>query len=144
MSTKYEDISYDLVDGIYDVLTGNVTYSGTTYPVYKSIPKVPASVYVFVGNVVQTEDGTKDSFIYNGTVQVHIVDESKERSDMKLSQNILNVARQLLKPTRSTTFTTGSHTLIILNPESMNPVITMDDKGISKIRLVDMYKFEIQ
>jgi hypothetical protein len=144
MSTGYLDISYDLINGIYTVLNTHVTYGGTTYPVYKSIPKTPASVYVFIGNVLQTEDGTKDSFIYTGSVQIQIVDESQERADLKLSQTILNVVRGLLKPARSTVFTVGSRTLIVLSPESLSTVVQQADNGISKIKLVDMYNFMIQ
>jgi hypothetical protein len=144
MSTGLVDISYDLINGIYTILNTHVTYGGITYPVYKSIPKTPASIYVFIGNVIQMEDGTKDEFMYNGSVQIHIVDESQERADLKLSQTILNVVRGLLKPARATTFTVGSRTLIVLTPESLSTVVQQADNGISKIRLVDMYNFMIQ
>jgi hypothetical protein len=143
MSVTYDDIGYDLIDGIYDVLNTHVTYGGTTYPVYKSIPKTPASVYVYVGNIVQGEDGTKDSFIYDGTVQVHVVDESKERADLKLVQGILNVVRQHLKATRGATFSIGTHTLLVFDPESSSTLIG-EEVGLSKIRIVDIYNFLIQ
>jgi hypothetical protein len=124
-------------------LTGTVANADVTYPVYKSIPKPPGQTYIFVGNVIQAEDGTKDEFIYNGTVQIHIVDESEFRADMKLSLQILNVARGLLKATRSAVFTVGSRTLIVFEPESLSTLIG-DDIGIPKTRLVDMYNFLIQ
>ncbi len=143
MSVTYDDIGYDLIDGIYDVLNTHVTYGGTTYPVYKSIPKTPASVYVYVGNIVQGEDGTKDTFIYDGTVQVHVVDGSKERADMKLAQGILNVVRQHLKATRGATFSIGTHTLVVFDPESSTTLIG-EEVGLSKIRIVDIYNFLIQ
>ncbi|MFH1194082.1 MAG: hypothetical protein V1720_00135 [bacterium] len=124
-------------------LAGTVASADVTYPIYKSIPKPAAVTYVFVGNVIQAEDGTKDSFIYNGTVQIHIVDESKERGDMKLAQSILNVVRGLLKPARSTVFVCGSKTLVEFTPESLS-TLTGEEIGISKIRLIDMYNFIIQ
>jgi len=142
MSVKYEDISYDLIDGIYDVLNGSTTYGGTTYPVYKSIPKTPASVYVFIGNIVEIENGTKDTFMYEGTIQIHVVDSSKERGDLKLAQGLMNVIRQKLKATRSATFTIGSHTLVVFDPES-STTMTGEEIGISKIRIVDLYNFLI-
>ena len=143
MSTTYDDISYDLIDGIYDVLDTHATFGSVTYPVYKSIPKVPASIYVFVGNIVQTVDGTKDAFHYGGTVQVHVVDNSKERGDLKLAQGLMNVVRQHLKATRSTVFSIGSHTLIVFNPES-STTMTGEEIGITTIRIVDLYNFLIQ
>jgi len=138
------DISYDLIDGIYDTLNGKVTYSGITYPVYKSIPKTPEQVYVFVGNVIHGEDGTKDTFIYYGTVQVQIIDESKERADMKLSQKILGVVRGLLKTSKGGVFNVVDNTLIVFSHESLNSFVTINDNGISKITTVDMYNFQIQ
>jgi hypothetical protein len=143
MSVTYDDISYDLIDGIYDVLNTHTTYGGTTYPVYKSIPKTPASIYVFVGNIVETENGTKDDFMYEGTIQIHVVDSSKERGDLKLAQGLMNVVRQHLKATRAAVFTIGSHTLITFTPES-STTLTGEEIGISKIRMVDIYNFLIQ
>jgi hypothetical protein len=145
MSVALIDISYDLINGIFNVLNGNVIYSGTTYPVYKSIPKPPVSTYVFIGNVIQAEDGTKDAFIYNGTVQIHVVDESKERADMKLSQKILGVVRGLLKATKGAVFSIGgTSTLIVFSHESLTSLVSEADNGISNIRLVDMFNFLIQ
>jgi hypothetical protein len=144
MSTALVDISYDLIDGIFDVLDGNVTYSGTTYPVYKSVPKTPGETYVFVGNVIQAEDGTKDAFIYHGTVQIHIVDESKERADMKLVYKILGVVRGLLKATKGAVFSVTGLTLVVFSHESLTSLVSQADNGITNIRLVDMYNFLIQ
>lgn len=144
MSTKFEDISYDLVDGIFDCLDAKVIYGGITYPVYKSVPKVALATYVYICNVVQTEDGSKDYFLYYGTVQIHIVDESMERGDMKLSQAILNVVRGLLKTTKGSVFALPSHTLCVFKHESFNTIIGEGDTGLTKIRLIDMYNFLIQ
>jgi hypothetical protein len=145
MSVALIDISYDLIDGIFDVLNGNVIYSGTTYPVYKSIPKTPAPVYVFIGNVIQAEDGTKDAFIYNGTVQIHVVDESGMSGNLKLSQKILGVVRGLLKATKGAVFSIGgTSTLVVFSHESLTSLVSEADNGISNIRLVDMFNFLIQ
>ena len=62
MAAKSVDICYDLTDGIFNVLNGNVIYDDVEYPVYKSIPKAPASLYVFIGDIISIEDGTKDKF----------------------------------------------------------------------------------
>jgi hypothetical protein len=144
MSSTHVDISFDLVDGIFDVLDGNVIYGGTTYPVYKSIPKTPESVYVTIGDVLSSEDGTKDDFVYYGTVQVIVVDESKQRADKKLVQDIMNVVRGLLKPAKATVFTCGSRNLVVFHPESSVPLVEQSDNGISRIRLIDIYNFIIE
>lgn len=144
MSTAHIDISYDLIDGIFDVLDGNVIYSGTTYPVYKSIPKTPESVYVHIADVIQSEDGTKDNFVYYGTVRIEVVDESKYRGDRKLAQKILGVVRGLLKTTKGGTFTCGSLNLIIFSHEVLNEFIEPSDDGQSRVRLIDSYSFVIE
>jgi len=144
MSTSLTDISYDLANGIFTVLNGNVTYGGTTYPVYKSVPKTPAVTYVLIGDILQGEDGTKDSFDYYGTVQVIVVDESIERAGRKKAQGILGVVRGLLKATKSTVFSCGDRTLVIFSHESLVPLTEMADAGISRIRLVDIYNFYME
>jgi len=144
MSTTDVDISYDLVEGIFTVLDGNVTYNAVTYPVYKSIPKTPPVTYVIIGDVLQDEDGTKDSFIYYGTVQVIVVNESMQRADKKLAQNILNVVRGLLKATRAVTFATGARTLITFRPGPTNDMVVESDTGISSIRKIQTYYYLIE
>jgi len=147
MSAVLQDISYDLINGIYTVLNGITVESAplapAVIPVFKSIPKTPPTVYIYVGNVIQTEDGTKDEFMYYGTIQVQVVDESKERADMKLSQDILNDVRELLKPTKSATLNIGDKTLVILKHESFNSLISQADNGIARIQLIDIYSFMI-
>lgn len=144
MSTASVDISYDLVDGIYDVLKGNVNYGGAVIPVYKSMPKTPASVYVLIGEVLGSEDGTKDGFLYFGTVQVIIVDESAHCADRKQSQGILGAVRALLKTTKSKTFTCGSRTLVVFSHESMVPVTEYADNAIIRNRLIDIYNYILE
>ena len=144
MSDVHVDISDDLVNGIFDVLDGNVIYDDTTYPVYKSIPKVPAPVYVWITEVMHDEDGTKDSFMYNGTVQIRVVDESLQRADKKKGRGINNVVRGLLKPSRTTVFSIGDTlTMIALKPGGYNELTEQSD-NIMKMSFIDIYDFLIQ
>ena len=143
MSTIFKDISYDLIEGIFTVLDGLVIYSGVTYPVYKSVPKVAPDNYIFIGGVVQIEAGTKESFIYEGTVMVKVVTDNLTRADRKLAQNILNVVRGLLKPTKSTLFSVGANTLVVFSHESMTEIVEQGE-SITKVSLSDIYNFTIQ
>lgn len=144
MSVGAVDISYDLIDGIYDVLYGNVSYGGATIPVYKSVPKTPASLYVIIGDVLGSEDGTKDSFVYYGTVQIIVVDESMHRADRKQTQGVLGAVRALLKTAKSTTFTCGTKTLIVFSHESLVPIAEYADNSIIRNRLIDIYNYIIE
>jgi hypothetical protein len=125
-------------------LAGTVTANDTTYPVYKSIPKTPAPVYVWIGGVEMIVSGTKDSFHYEGTVQVQVIDESKMRADKELVQDIMNVIRGILKPTRASVFSISPDTLIVFNPESSNELTEQSDAGITKIKVIDIYNFLIE
>ena len=144
MSTASIDTSYDLIDGIYDVLNGNVIYGGSVIPVYKSVPKTPASLYIHIGDVLESEDGTKDDFVYYGTVQIIVVDESAHRADRKQVQGVLGAVRALLKPSVPATFITGSRTLIVFRHESLVPVTEYADNSIIRTRLIDIYSFIIE
>ena len=67
MSTTGKDPSAALIAGIKTVLNGNVTIGTTTYPVYDNPRRdAPNRRYVLIGNYLDSEDGTKESFIYNG------------------------------------------------------------------------------
>lgn len=143
MSVAYTDISYALIDAIYDALYNNVTYSAVTYPVYKSVPKPAPDNYVFVGGVIQAEDGTKDEFIYTGTVQVRVVTDRIQRADNKLAAGILGVVRGLLKATKGAVLSVSGRTMITLTPESMTELTEQTELGI-KIQLIDLYTFIIQ
>ena len=145
MSTAHKEIGYDLIDGIFTVLDDNVTYGGTTYPVYKSIPKTPAAIYVHIHNVVHNENGTKDSFIYEGTVQVEVVNEGLHRVDKKLVQKILGVVLGLLQPNKGATFSIGDTlSLVVFRAGAYNEGVEFADNGITRLRLIDIYEFIIE
>jgi hypothetical protein len=144
MSTTLVEISKPLLDGIFTILSGYVTYSGTTYPVYLSIPKPSVEVYVHVHNVVYIENGTKDDFCYEGTVQVEVVDESRMQADDTLAVAILNVVMGLLKPSKASVFSIGSRTLTVFSQGPFNKLIEQSDKGISRSRLIDIFNFILE
>lgn len=122
-------------------LAGAVVNADTNYPVYKSIPVNPAEVYIRIGEVLDTDDGTKDEFIYKGSVPVIICDESQTRqADKKKAQNILNEVRGVLKPTKASV----PSGLIIFSHEGKTEYIDLNDEAKPKLRLVDIYNFLIQ
>jgi len=128
--------------GISGTVTNADLTFGLTYPVYKSIPKPAATTYIYIGNVLNDTDGTKDEFHYNGTCQIQVVDESKQRADSRLALNILNVIRGILKPTRGAVFSISPSTLVVFEPGPYNEVIE-ENNGVTKIKLIDIYNFLI-
>lgn len=143
MSTASKDISYAVVDAIYDALGGDTGFvsGGNTYPIYKTIPKEPAKIYIRIGEVLEAEDGTKDDFVYKGSVPVIICDESQtKQADKKKAYNILNQMRATLKPTKASTLTG----LVIFSHEGKTEYIDLNDEAKPKIRIVDIYNFLIE
>lgn len=143
MSTQHKDFTYALIDGIFDTLYNNMTYGGVTYPVYKSTPKPAPSTYVIIDQINSIENGTKDYFIYEGTINIVICDDSAQRGDKKLAQGILGVVRGLLKSTRTSTFTVTGFTLVAFTPGVFNDFVEQSETGYSRIRLIDQYNFII-
>lgn len=137
MSTAYGDISYPLVNGIYDAL------AGLSVPVYKSVPKTPAASYVLIHGVIQMEDGTKEDFVYRGTVQVRVVTDGLQAADKKAAQDLLSTVRATLKPTRAAVFSVSPYTLVVFSPESLNEMTEQTELGI-KISLIDIYNFILE
>jgi hypothetical protein len=94
---------------------------------------------------VHTENGTKDDFIYEGTVQVEVVNEGLHRADKKLVQKILGVVRGLLKATKGATFSIGETlSLVVFRPGVYNEGIEYGENGITRLRLIDIYEFMIE
>ena len=122
-------------------LAGTVTNADTNYPVYKSIPGAPASVYIRIGEVIESEDGTKEDFIYRGSVPIIVCDESQNlQADKKKAQNILNVVRGLLKPTKASVpsgFITFSH-------GGKTEWVDLNDESKPLIRIADTMEFIIE
>jgi hypothetical protein len=125
-------------------LAGSVANANVLYPVYKTIPKSPAATFVYIGKVIYSEDGSKENFVYNGSVQVHVVDESSQRGDLMLSEQILNVVRGLLKPAKATVFSCGNSTLDIFSLNSTISNVILNEDGNAIVRLVDTYDFLIE
>jgi len=144
MSTANVDIDYDLINGIFTVLDGNVSYGGTSYPVYKSIPKTPATVYVWITEVMSDEDGTKDEFVYYGTVQVRVINEGLQRADKKLIQGISGVTRGLLKTTKGSVFSIGDRTLVVFKQGTSSTLVEIGDNGIIRMSKIDIYDFIVE
>ena len=124
-------------------LAGTVAAVDDVYPVYKSIPKTPADNYIYIGGIIQAEDGTKDEFMYDGTFMVKVVTDRVQRADTYLAESMLNIVRSHLQPSRGSVLSLSGNTMVILTPESMTELSEQTELGI-KIQLIDLYMFIIQ
>lgn len=139
-----KDISYLIIDGVFDTLNGSVTVGATTYPVYKTIPKNPADTYVKIGELIEgAEDGTSDDFIYNASLSIHVVDcTQNKQGDRKKAQNILNKVRSLLRTGKGVNPSISGLIVFALNGKTES--INLDDISRPEIRLTDLYRIVIE
>ena len=143
MSEVYQDIALELTDGIYVALGSTIEVDSVPIPVYITMPKVAPDVYVYIGGVTQTEDGTKDEFIYMGTVQIRVTTDNQMRAEKKLAQQILSAVRGLLKPTVDAVFALDTLELVAFTPESLSELVMTNENSLIRIDLVDIYNFLI-
>lgn len=150
MSVAFQDISEELTDGILLAVSpslqtfgGTITVNAVDYPVYVTMPKIAPESYVYIGNVIQTEDGTKDEFIYQGTVQIRVTIDNLTRAEKKLAREVLSAVRGMLKPTKEAVFALDTLTLIDFSHESYTELSGQSEGGI-RVDLIDIYNFLIQ
>ena len=146
MSTTGKDPSSALIAGVKTVLEDNVTISSVTYPVYDTFYKGATNrSYVYIGNYLDDEDGSKDSFVYHGTLAIESVDESGVQNVARTTaQSICNKVRSLLKTTKGGTFTVTGFTLTVFSHAGSTQIREKTDDGRERIRIIDIYEFIIE
>lgn len=144
MSLQLEDISLELTDGIRAALGSTLTVNAVDYPVYVTMPKAAPDNYIYIGGITQTENGTKDDFIYEGTVQIRVTTDNLHQAEKKLSKQILKSVRNTLKPTKDAVFALDTMELIVFSHESFSELVTQTETNLIRIDLIDIYNFIIQ
>lgn len=145
MSTSHKHIHYELTKAIFTALNGNVTISGTTYPVYQSVPSTPAATHVRIGEIIDRDNGTKDDFIYEGTIAIIVTDESQIAiAERKLAFSVMSKVRSLLKTSRNNVLSLSGFTMITFTPDTSNEILILGDNGKPQIQVIDIYRFIIQ
>ncbi len=135
-----KDISYALIDGIFDTLNNSVTVNAVTYPVYKTLPKSPASTYVKIGEVISSEDGHNDGFIYRGSVSLTVVDNTMvKQGDRKLAQAVMNKVRSLLKTGKGINPSISG--LVVFSVNGTTGMVDLSEKDKPEVRETIVYSF---
>jgi len=146
MSTSSVDISSGLIDGIYSVLNGNVTIGGVTYKVYKNFYNGPTNrSYVRIGNVIDNDNGTKDDFVYEGSIAIECVYEAQPMNPQRATiQSINNKVRSLLKTTKTEVPSVTGRTVIYFRHggSTMREEQTRDKR--KRYIITDIYEFLIE
>jgi len=146
MSTSSVDISSGIITGVYNVLNGNVTISGVTYPVYKNFYSGPPNrSYVRIGNVIDNENGTKEAFIYEGSIAIESVCETQPVNPQRATvQAINNKVRSLLKTTKTEVPTVTDRTVIVFRHGGSTIREEKMPTGNIRYVITDIYEFIIE
>lgn len=145
MSSGYKDIAYQLTTALYKALASSVTVGSVTYPCYKGIPTDVGDTYVRIGEVIESQSGTKDDFIYEGSVSVIVNDESGVNIlDKKLAYSIQDKVRTVLKASRTSVLSLSGFTMTTFTPEGSTEISNYTDKGKPRTQLVDIYRYIIE
>lgn len=146
MSTASKDYGTALRDGINAVLGNKITIGSYTYPFFKDfVTGIPNKTYVILGPIIDTEAGTKDDFIYNGSITIETRDESQTMNPTRnLSESVNNKVRSLLKGSKSAVFSVTGSTLIYFRHGGSTRVDDNLPDGRKSFRIIDIYEFSIE
>ena len=146
MSTAGRDISEALVNGIYTVLSGNVTIGTITYKVYKNPEEGQTNkTRVLIGTVIDTENGTKEDYVYNGSIAIETIDEQQVATPKKaLSQQVSGKVRSLLETAKGTTFAVTDLTLSVFRHGGSTQITESTNNKRLRYRIIDIYEFIIE
>jgi len=103
-----KDPTSELIQEVYDALSGNVTYSGNTVPVYDRVIEyedLTLDYYIRLGEASMTEDGSKDKTITRGTLEVYVITffTGKNEGTKDVKNSISNQIGQLIDQSFSLT-----------------------------------------
>ena len=90
-----KDNSTELQTEFFDLLDGNITYGGTTIPVYDVVPSSPTYPYIQLGENTSNDRSTKTTFGSTDTFQLSIVDRFED-GHQGTRKRINSVANDLL------------------------------------------------
>jgi len=120
-----KDFAASVKTALYQLLSGNLSYSGKVVPVYNTLAGVNAGpVWVTVEDYSQRPDGTKQRPMYQSTVLIEVIVKGDDYTALNsISEQILAT----LYPTYNSTVTVSGGSVYILDEPTMSEFV--DDNG---------------
>lgn len=120
-----KDFAASVKTALYQLLSGNLSYSGKVVPVYNTLAGVNAgTMWVTVEDYSQRPDGTKLRPMYQSTVLIEVVVKGDDYTALNsISEQILAT----LYPTYNSTVTVSGGSVYILDEPTMSEFV--DDNG---------------
>lgn len=146
-----KDPTQNIIDAIYSLINGNVTYSGKSVKVFKrpakstevGIQKGKLYFYIEIGEVTDIETGMNaDVFTHDSTVEVQIIVGFPGIGDKSVVNTIVNQVLQLIQPTKGGKLSLGSNfTNIVFYLEN---AFETREEGLHKVIIKTLrYRLEI-
>lgn len=94
-----KDVKQTLQEAYHSLLDGNITYSGTTIPVYDvmRVPQNPDYPHVLITDFTQVDDSDKSSFGEEITVDVEVIDRFTQYASRAGLFSIINQLKQIIR-----------------------------------------------
>lgn len=120
-----KDFAASVKTALYQLLSGNISYSGKVVPVYNTLAGVNAgTMWVTVEDYSQRPDGTKLRPMYQSTVLIEVVVKGDDYTALNsVSEQILAT----LYPTYNSTVTVSGGSVYILDEPTISEFV--DDNG---------------
>lgn len=141
------DSFYDVLEGFYNTLAGNVTYEGNEIPVYTGLPKATgtASDYIYIGEITQVDFGGADEFSTEETITIQIV--CRQRGDDVSKKKLAIISSQvydLLKATYTSEIALDGFTMYGLHLDNAftDFEVTDQDYALRKIARFRYFLYE--
>ncbi len=137
------DPSYELTEAIKTALIGNASYNDRNYPVQIGISKDYPLRYVQINYPELVDEGTKDKFMADGTIQILIVNRniaSKPSSEQEMANIMTDINNILVKASITMTTFYLSPTMYVTAFSTVES--TEDQEGIRREKQIT-YSFKI-
>lgn len=94
-----KDVKQSLQSAYYSLLNGNVSYSGSTVPVYDimGVPQEPDYPHVLITDYTQIDDSDKTSFGEEITVDLEIIDRATQTASRAGLFSVINQVKQIIR-----------------------------------------------
>jgi len=140
-----KDPTSELIQEVYDALSGNVTYGGNAVAVYDRVVEYEDLSYphfIRIGEASMVEDGSKDKTITKGTLEIFIYTffTGKNEGTKDIKNSLSNQVCQLVDQAFSLTNFTQ---ILGRIAEIIDTDYELDPQGVMFGKLI-MYEYNIQ
>lgn len=94
-----KDPKADLQEAYYDLLNGNISFSGSNVPVYdvNNVPQTPDYPHILITDFTQIDESDKTVFAESITVDLEIIDRATQRASRAGVFSVASQIKQIIR-----------------------------------------------